>query len=298
MAHSLVNVPFSLTYGNDMCRLVAYLGPELLLEDILVKPINSIIMQSLHARESQIPTNGDGFGLGWYAPEISPDPAVFTSIFPAWNDQNLLHLTAKIKSPAFFAHVRAASSGGVSNANCHPFIYGPWMLMHNGEIHNFIIIKRHLRHLLDDDIYHWIQGETDSEHLFALFLQLAKGKDLTNINVVADILELTLYEILQLVKQFSKHGTSFFNICLTDGKRMVATRYSSTKKTRPESMHYSLGSQFIARDGNYHMVQDGPQNCILVTSEKLNNYHSEWNDVPINHLMIVNEGLSVQTRSI
>ncbi len=42
----------------------------------------------LHARESTIPTNGDGFCLGWYVPEISPQPALFTSIYPAWNDCN------------------------------------------------------------------------------------------------------------------------------------------------------------------------------------------------------------------
>src|SRR5438876_12361096 len=105
-----------------MCRLVAYLGKEVLLEDVLVKPVNSIVMQSLHARESTIPTNGDGFGVGWYASHISPEPALFTSVFPAWNDRNLLNLTAKIKSSCFFAHVRAAGAGGVTNYNCHPFV--------------------------------------------------------------------------------------------------------------------------------------------------------------------------------
>ena len=81
-----------------MCRLIAYLGQELLLEDVLVKPGNSIIMQSLHSRESEVPTNGDGFGVGWYNPQLGETPGLFTSISPAWNDRNLLHLTAKIKS--------------------------------------------------------------------------------------------------------------------------------------------------------------------------------------------------------
>src|SRR5215216_2121688 len=97
-----------------MCRFVAFIGEETLLQDILVKPYNSIVMQSLHARETKIPTNGDGFGLGWYAKKISPHPALFTSIAPAWNDRNLLSLTSKIKSKCFFAHVRAASAGGVT----------------------------------------------------------------------------------------------------------------------------------------------------------------------------------------
>ena len=102
-----------------MCRFVAYLGQDIVMDEVLVKPTNSIVSQSLHARESDYPTNGDGFGIGWYTPSISKDPALFTSTIPAWNDRNLLHLTAKIKSNCFFAHVRAASTGGVNLYNCH-----------------------------------------------------------------------------------------------------------------------------------------------------------------------------------
>lgn len=282
-----------------MCRLVAYLGHDVLLEDVLVKPVNSIVMQSLHARESTIPTNGDGFGLGWYAPEISEVPALFKSISPAWNDNNLLNLTAKIKSPCFFAHVRAASAGGVTHYNCHPFVHDKWMLMHNGELHNFISIKRHLRHLLDDDIYNWIQGETDSEHLFALFLQLSRGKDLTRLSVVADILEETFAQVIDLIKVFSKAGPSFFNVCLTDGKRMIATRYCTAKRIPPESMHYSLGSRFVAKKGRFHMLQEnGEKATLLISSEKLTDFEAEWHDVPPNHLIMVENDLTIQLRSL
>lgn len=274
-----------------MCRLVAYLGSDILLEDILVKPTNSIIMQSLHARESTIPTNGDGFGLGWYAPSISPKPALFTSINPAWNDRNLLNLTAKIKSPCFFAHVRAASSGGVTTYNCHPFVHGKWMLMHNGSIERFIIVKRHLRHLLEDDIYHWIQGETDSEHLFALFLQFAKGRDLSQMNVISTILRETLYQIQELVHYFAHaKNPSYFNICLTDGKRLFAMRYCTDKNQTPETLHYSIGSHVTVNKGHVYMENEGLSNeCVIVTSEKLTNLDAEWQDVPPNHLLLVDE---------
>ena len=282
-----------------MCRLVAYLGPEILMEDVLVKPTNSIVMQSLHARESSIPTNGDGFGVGWYAPLISSSPGLFRSVYPAWNDSNLLHLTAKIKSSAFFAHVRAASTGGVTSYNCHPFIYGRWMLMHNGGIHDFIAVKRHLRHLLDDDIYNWIQGETDTEHLFALFLQLSKGRDLGSITEVSDVLQATLNQIIQLIQQFGTPGPSYFNICLTDGERLLATRYCSDEAIIPESMHYSLGSRFVEKSGWYHMlVATDKQKTLLVSSEKLTDFEAEWLDVPANHLLMVDTDLRIQLRSL
>ena len=159
-----------------MCRFVAYLGIPVLLADILLRPKNSLIQQSMRARETDVPLNGDGFGLGWYAHDVDITPAIFKSIQPAWNDLNLQHLAEKIRSDCFFAHVRAASKGGVGEANCHPFYYKSLMFMHNGDIGGFDKIKRHLRHKLSDEIYDWIKGQTDSEHFFALFLELFHNK--------------------------------------------------------------------------------------------------------------------------
>lgn len=270
-----------------MCRLVAYMGHKLLLEDVLVKPSNSLIMQSLHARESHIRTNGDGFGLGWYVPHLGKEPGLFTSISPAWNDRNLLSLCSKIESPCFFAHVRAASAGGVTTYNCHPFMYGEWMFMHNGNIHDFILVKRHLRHLLDDDIYHWIQGETDSEHFFALFLQLAKNRDLSNIREVAAIFMESLEVIKGLIKQYSSVGPSYFNICLTNGKSMFVSRYCNSKRYKPDSLHYLTESSLIHNIQRPGLKKIKNYPMILVASERLSAFNLEWLDVPANYLMLV-----------
>lgn len=281
-----------------MCRFIAYLGHELLMEEVLVKPTNSIVRQSLHARESHYPTNGDGFGLGWYTPSISEEPALFTSTLPAWNDRNLLHLTAKIKSNCFFSHVRAASTGGVNHYNCHPFILGRWMLMHNGNIADFMPVKRHLRHLLDDDIYNWIKGETDSEHFFALLIQLAEGRDLNQSQVVADTIRKTIQVVNDLVATYSKHQTSFFNVCLTDGRRLFATRYCSHQTTKPETLYYFSGHTFEPHRNLHHERLHGKQQSVLIASEKLTKFHEEWQDVPANHLLIVEEDLTITLEPI
>ncbi len=279
-----------------MCRLVAYLGRPTLLENVLVMPKNSIIMQSLRARETNLRTNGDGFGLGWYTPEISSDPALFTSVFPAWNDRNLLNLTAKIQSPCFFAHVRSASSGGVTNYNCHPFVYGDWMLMHNGEVNDFIDVKRHIRHLLDDDLYHWVKGDTDSEHLFALFLQLAKGRDLSQITVVADVLQEAIGRIEETIKEFGHVGASYYNVCLTDGHRIIATRYSSHKRNKPLSLHYLVGSMVPINE--LWNKEEGKPAYVVISSEKLNDLAERWVDVPEQHMLLVDEKKNIQLRPL
>lgn len=280
-----------------MCRLVAWIGNEILLDEVLVKPANSLIMQSLHARESNVRTNGDGFGLGWYVKTISDVPALFTSISPAWNDRNLLHLTSKIKSGCFFSHIRAASNGGVTNYNCHPFLYQKFMMMHNGEIHDFISIKRHLRHLLDDDIYNWIQGDTDSEHFFALFIQLSKGRDMSQLEVAGDVFQETINEITRLGKEYGSKGDSYYNICITDGERMLASRYCSNKKQKPETLHYFKGPFFHPTLHTQTQIPtESGVDCVLIASEILTQHQGTWHEVPANHLLMIDKNHDLHFR--
>ena len=79
-----------------MCRWLAYSGAPVLLEDLLYKPQNSLVVQSLHSQLGAETTNGDGFGVGWYGDRETP--GVFRSIEPAWNDRNLQELAGQITS--------------------------------------------------------------------------------------------------------------------------------------------------------------------------------------------------------
>lgn len=78
-----------------MCRFIAYLGHQILLDDVLYKPENSLIQQSFQAKEIEEPLNGDGFGVGWYEHNIDPKTGLFRSIQPAWNDVNLNYMAKK-----------------------------------------------------------------------------------------------------------------------------------------------------------------------------------------------------------
>ena len=95
-----------------MCRFIAYIGTPVLADDLLYKPKFSLInAQSVNAGEMSVAVNGDGFGIGWYVPELDNEPCVFRSIKPAWSDHNLRSLARKIYTPLMFAHIRAASPG-------------------------------------------------------------------------------------------------------------------------------------------------------------------------------------------
>lgn len=95
-----------------MCRFVLYLGSEITLDVLTTRPTNSIIHQSFHSHLREEPLNGDGFGIAWYVPDVSPEPAQFRSIQPAWNNVNLLHLARVCRSSVVLAHVRAFGTIG------------------------------------------------------------------------------------------------------------------------------------------------------------------------------------------
>ena len=115
-----------------MCRWMAYSGEAVPLELFLFKPEHNLIDQSMSSRSTETPTNGDGFGIGWYGSR--ENPGLFRSIRPAWNDFNLRDLAAQIDTRLFLAHVRATSLATVQETNCHPFRWRKWLFVHNGEI--------------------------------------------------------------------------------------------------------------------------------------------------------------------
>ena len=121
---------------------MVYSGDPILAEDLLFKPEHSLIEQSLHSTMGATTTNGDGFGIGWYG-EVAT-PAVFKSVDPAWNDKNLRELTAQVRTPLLFAHVRASTGTPVQRSNCHPFRHDDWLWMHNGAVFGFHELKRDL----------------------------------------------------------------------------------------------------------------------------------------------------------
>src|SRR6059036_2974614 len=158
-----------------MCRWLAYSGSPILVKDVLYEGPNSLINQSLHSRLGAEPTNGDGFGVGWYG--AADTPGVFRSTEPAWNDENLRELAGHITSPLFFTHIRAAIGSAVQQTNCHPFRHGRWLFMHNGFIDGFATIKRDLVLDVDESLYPLIAGQADTEVLFYLALTLGLEDD-------------------------------------------------------------------------------------------------------------------------
>lgn len=85
-----------------MCRLIGYRGKtSILISELIEKPENSLIKQSLETKLGKKGINADGFGISWYNQDIDDTPGIFKSTQPAWNDNNLKHICNKILSNCF-----------------------------------------------------------------------------------------------------------------------------------------------------------------------------------------------------
>ena len=80
-----------------MCRLMAYKGTPIIIDKLLYQPKNSLVNQSINAREIEEPLNGDGFGIGWYVPEVNYEPVTFVSVNPAWSTETFATWLQKLK---------------------------------------------------------------------------------------------------------------------------------------------------------------------------------------------------------
>ncbi len=281
-----------------MCRLMAYMGAPIIIDKLLYQPKNSLINQSINAREIEEPLNGDGFGIGWYVADVNYEPVTFVSINPAWSNRNLRNLAPKIRTECFIAHVRAASVGEVSESNCHPFQYKNLLMMHNGGIENFALIKRQIREPLSDEFYNWIKGQTDSEHIFALLLHyLFKETSSISPDAVIHAFEKTFDHLNKLMKQYGIHEPAYLNMVVTNGLFVVGSRYVSDSKENPLTLYHSEATHYAVENGVSQMSPSGSDKAILVVSEKLSD-EKDWTLVPANHFVIVDQGLNVATKPI
>jgi len=264
-----------------MCRWLAYSGSPVLLEELLLKPAHSLIDQSLHAKLGATTTNGDGFGIGWYDAEETP--GVYHSIEPAWNDHNLRDLSQHISSTLVLAHIRASTGTAVQQTNCHPFRYGRWLWMHNGQLRGFNSVKRDLAFAVDPSLYSSIEGSTDSELFFYLALSLGLENDPPSaVERAVGFIEATGHA----------HGIEHpiqMSVATTDGDRLWVFRYSSEGKS--SSLFYSTAVETLrAQYPDHPVLHRLSADSRLVVSEPLSDLVGAWNEVPESSCGIVGHG--------
>ena len=265
-----------------MCRIAAYLGEgDVSLSSLVLEPEHSLLVQSYAPREmTSGVVNADGFGCGWYAPEVDEEPAVYRTDVPIWSDRSFASMAPKIRSASVLAAVRSATPGlPAEESGVPPFASGPYLFVHNGAIKDFRrTAMRRLRDALSDESYSGLLGTTDSETVFALLLDRLRATKAAPGDAAA-LAEATAETVRCVSEVCARLGVpAALNVGAIDGRAMAFARYST------------------GGPGNSLYLLEGGRSfpgAVVVASERLN-ADAGWRTVPDRHLLVADRrGVSV-----
>ena len=281
-----------------MCRVLAYLGSPIPLENLLYKPDSSLLKQAYQPQMHHM-LNLAGFGMmAWdpasYVPEVPYRYA--TTELPIF-DANLRNLSAKLRPRCALAHVRGVpyhERVHVSQQNLHPFHYEgtSLALAHNGDLEQFDMYKFALAEHVRPEIRAKIRGSTDSEWIYALLLsQLEDPGARPSPDEIVRALDAALAVLRKVRHQEGAARSSSTNLFVSDGSMLVATRFTYDFGCYGDSVHeghlryssqwFTVGRDYDFHDREWKMI-GGAANAdsILVASEPLTVDTSTWLEVP------------------
>lgn len=239
-----------------MCRHLAWLGPARPLASLLHEPPHSLEHQSHKTFEQRwVTMNADGWGVGWWDPEVGDTPARYRTDKPMWADRSFRSVADVVRSGAIVAAVRAATPGTpVVETGSAPFTSGPWLFSLNGYVSDFPgPAADRLRRRLSPARSAALEGTTDSEVLFGLVLDL--------IDAGVEPAEAAA----QVASEVLAGSTGELNLLLGDGRRAIATTGGNTL--------YALVDTGLAAGGT------------LLASEPLDD-HDGWVPIPDRTLVV------------
>jgi predicted glutamine amidotransferase len=204
-----------------MCRLYGQRAlPEADLELPLVSGHNALRHQS---RE-----HDDGWGIGWYENGAA---RLLRDDNPAHEDPAFVAAVRAARPALVVAHVRDASCGPVAPENTHPFQHGRWLFAHNGTVARFAksdAVRDALEAEIDPDLRAQLEGETDSERCFLLFLSrlratVGPGAE-AELPDVRKAMAATVETVVRLADAGAERSSTL-NFLVSDGRLLAACRH-------------------------------------------------------------------------
>lgn len=201
----------------------------------------------------------------------------------AYGDRDFAQEARTVESSTFLAHIRFASTGALELRNTHPFEQEGRLFAHNGVIENLAELDAEL-----GSARALVQGETDSERLFALITREIAARDG---DVEGGIQAACSWVAANL-------PLLAINLILITAQGLWALRYPATHELhileRPagEALEHasSLGSRV-------HSEHGASRPLVIVASEPMD-ADPGWRELEPGELLHVGHDLGVSSRTI
>jgi predicted glutamine amidotransferase len=229
----------------------------------LVRAPNSLLVQS--RRDLSGFEHADGWGIAAYN---GADLQVQRRASAAHDGHYFCAAAERVEATTVLAHVRRATVGRIGLANTHPFVHGPFALVHNGTVPYFADIRPRLLDAMTSDHRAAIQGRTDSEHLLHLILSIHAELG----GSLFASLEAALRRVIALCREIGQEPHLGLNVLLTDGTRMVGSRWRRT-------LHFLEQNGTGPFPGKHpEGATDRDYRALVIASEPTNG--SAWPEIP------------------
>ena len=231
--------------------------------------------------------NPDGAGIGTFDDEQRP--VVDKQPVAAWHDTQFVSAAREVSSTTFVAHVRYASTGSLSRENTHPFAQDGRLFAHNGVVEGLDELDARLETLGGA---HLVQGQTDSERVFALITTETRRHG----GEVAEGLRAALGWINEHLPVYS------LNLVLTTSSDLWALRYPETHElhvlARP-ARGVATAPALEARTDRIHARSEhlAARDSLMVASEPMD-ADPGWRLLDPGELLHVDSGLAVETATL
>lgn len=300
-----------------MCRVLAYIGPEIPLDALLLEPENSLINQSLDPElHPNLQLAGWGFGI-WSETLLKPeDPLLYHRPKAAFYDDNAEGIIPSLCASTLLAHVRASgydASVVQADENCHPFSYDgtPWIIAHNGGLPKWRHLQKALLPHCKEEFLGQMRGTTDTEFLYVLLLSVLDGD--TDDQIQAGF-EKMLGLICAAMKDLDLPGLTKLKIALAAPGRIVGANFGCDRDgntqvegdweaLRPsedregdmaksmllEPMYLLLGKDFEDHEGTYDVTPcpEGEATCAVFASEPLTDEGEDWDRIEFGQIVFL-----------
>lgn len=233
-----------------MCRHLAYLGPPVALRTLLFDAPRSLAEQGEHPwHQPPGRVNKDGWGVGWYGPD-GRIAGFYRTVTPMWDDPGFADGDAT--STCVLAAARLASPGAELDPTGNaPFRADGWLFSLNGWIGDFRDgVEAELRAGLSDRRRDAIEGDTDSEVVFALVLDLMDAGDRPQDAIRA------------VIERVTDLADAKLNLLLTDGEVVHGARYGNSLFVKPNL----IASERLDDDVDWREVPDHHTVCMAAST--------------------------------
>ena len=229
----------------------------------LVRAPNSLLVQS--RRDLSGFEHADGWGIAAYDGDALQ---VRRRASAAHDGHYFCEAAERVEAATVLAHVRRATVGRIGLANTHPFVHGRFALVHNGTVPYFADIRPRLLEAMAADHRAAIQGGTDSEHLLHLILSMHAQLG----GSLFASLEAALRRVIALCREIGQEPHLGLNVLLTDGVRMVGSRWRRT-------LHFLEQSGTAPDPGERPAgAPDHDYRALVIASEPING--RAWPEIP------------------